>query len=691
MSPIRPVDARQNRGGRALQPGRGVLPALHLISGTATREACHAAILGAASLLEELFGISMLLAAEAAELGHGPVMVWRSADNFANADIAAWLTRARAGHALAFRHEAAGVVAAGGPERDAPNILLIADCLLLPPELEIAMRDVAEFSARHLYRLNREEEMRRRLGADRGAAQDAMLLRAHADLAWEAGADGILHVTEIFRDRRDLARKLEGLKLADLAPGLSNLERPLRAKPITLDGELAPLFLTACPDPAGKFPLRGVVAQLETQLETEPAVAALMLAGVVAARQREEQLRSEAEGMLLGLRVLLSDAPFREKLRQLARQLTSAIGCDEARLILVRPGDMPRLVMPDDETLGPRALAIIERLEDSAAMRLLTDGDGDVRRLRALLRLPPGDILAINLPASGEHYHLLCRARRGLTQSDYGVTERISLLLRQALLIQEDQKQMIHAAKLSALGQMSTGIAHELRQPLNAMSIAVQNIDLLVEMDKLSPITLKEKTGKILAQIDRASKIMDRMRRFGRKTAGDYKPVGLAAMARSARSLMDAVIAGAGIQFEIAVPDDLTVMAEELEIEQVLVNLIQNAADALSDRRGGGHIRFWSCDDPEDAALVRLNAEDNGPGFPPEVRKHALDAFFTTKPEGKGTGLGLSIAHSILREHGGRILIGEGPMGGGMVSLVLKRPQARLIPFAARPSQAVPS
>src|SRR6185312_622451 len=178
MSPTRPADARPHHGGRgALLPERGVLPGLHLISAAATREACHAAILACANLLEDLFGIAIVLAAEAAELGHGPVMVWRSADNFPDMDIAAWLTRARPGHALAFRQEAAGLMAAGGPDRDAPRIVLFADCLLLPPELETAMRDVAEFSARHLHHLNREEEIRRKLRTDRGAAQDAMLLR----------------------------------------------------------------------------------------------------------------------------------------------------------------------------------------------------------------------------------------------------------------------------------------------------------------------------------------------------------------------------------------------------------------------------------------------------------------------------------------------------------------------------------
>lgn len=85
--------------------------------------------------------------------------------------------------------------------------------------------------------------------------------------------------------------------------------------------------------------------------------------------------------------------------------------------------------------------------------------------------------------------------------------------------------------------------------------------------------------------------------------------------------------------------------------------------------------------------MLHLHVEDNGPGFPPDVIKHALDAFFTTKPEGKGTGLGLSITHSILREHGGRVLVGNGEMGGGRITLVMRRPDAQILPFSPRPSE----
>jgi len=180
--------------------------------------------------------------------------------------------------------------------------------------------------------------------------------------------------------------------------------------------------------------------------------------------------------------------------------------------------------------------------------------------------------------------------------------------------------------------------------------------------------------------------VMDRMRRFGRRTAGEYKPAPIAAIARSARSLMDPLILSSGIAIDIDIPDELRGIADELEIEQVLVNLIQNAADAR-DAKPGGRIRIWSEDDPDDPGALRLHVDDNGPGFPPDVLAHALDAFFTTKPEGKGTGLGLSIAHSILREHGGRILVGNGTLGGGRITLVLRRPGAQVLPFVPRSAE----
>src|ERR1700742_3888940 len=120
MSSTRPVDTRK-RG--SFEPGRGILPGLHLIQSARTREACHAAMAQNAELLEDLFGFSILLMAEAVESGRGPAIIWRNKpeSSFADLDLAAWLRRAQiqAGRAVSCGAAAAGVAMGGGFERDA--------------------------------------------------------------------------------------------------------------------------------------------------------------------------------------------------------------------------------------------------------------------------------------------------------------------------------------------------------------------------------------------------------------------------------------------------------------------------------------------------------------------------------------------------------------------------------------------
>jgi signal transduction histidine kinase len=542
------------------------------------------------------------------------------------------------------------------------------------------MQDLAQVSAQHLQRIRRDRETHsQRLRLDSDDRLNAALVQAGADLVWQADSDGILQVTHIFHGRGDLARQIHGQSLAAILPAGTDVQAflasnsAIRFQPITPPGAAEELFLTVTRRDE-TAPLCGTVCAFRTPPSERVAVEAVLLEAIMGARQREEMLRREAEAMMLGLRLLLGDLSFREKLERLAHHLTAAIDCDEVRLIQKRPGERPRLLLQDVQF--DNRVRRLENLLDAADARpvnVFKDGSEDAVFLSNTLDMRSGDIVLIALSALAERHYLLCRARSSLTMGDQDLAERISLLLQQALLLQGDQQRMIHTAKLSALGQMSTSIAHELRQPLNTISIAAQNIELMVEREKLDSSLLMEKSARILSQVERACKVMDRMRRFGRKTVGEYVVVSLAEMTRSARSLMDKIVLESGISIDIDVPEDLNVLADELEIEQVLVNLIQNSADAIAEKQGaGGKIRMSVADAAADPAMVHLQVEDNGPGFPEDVQKHALDAFFTTKPQGKGTGLGLSIAHSILREHGGRLLIGNGKMGG-MVTLILRR------------------
>lgn len=137
---------------------------------------------------------------------------------------------------------------------------------------------------------------------------------------------------------------------------------------------------------------------------------------------------------------------------------------------------------------------------------------------------------------------------------------------------------------------------------------------------------------------------------------------------------MNHVLLQAGVRFEKQVPEDLTVFADQLQLEQVIANLMQNAVDAISGigarhEREESLIRIVAAPAAEEGMAV-IRVEDSGPGFRPEIMERVLQPFFTTKSAEHGTGLGLAICDTIVRESGGRIELGN-HAGGGYVALLL--------------------
>jgi signal transduction histidine kinase len=672
-----------------------VMPSVRKILAARTVESCHAALVEATRLLQTLSLRPVNLACEITlPAPDRPSLVWRAGGLFGQGTgtpmgFQDWFVRAsrQPGRFCAFDALVCGVVGAAGLDEIGLYVALLAECDPDDsPALETALADLAAVSAQCLHRLRRDEESRliRERGTARGLTHTE-LLRASVDLLWEETEAGALHVTQIFNNRTDLAHRFEGRPLAALTvaggkslTALAAHSKALRS--IRLDPAAATspdtLYITVCPPPGGRGRLTGTLSTGPDIAMDRLALDAQLLQSMVGARTREDELRHEIEAMLLGLRALLSPAPFRDKLEELARHLAGAIGGDVLEMIQQRPGEKPRLMLSLEPLPAEKALALQRVLLATAGrdVTLLTAGSDENVLAAAALGARPGDIALIAIPYQADQFHLACRARRGFGPRDIRLAERFSLLLRQALVLRDDQDRVIHAAKLSALGQISTNIAHELRQPLNTISIAMQNVEMLIEREAITPQILKEKVDRVLQQIDRACRVMDKMRRFGRKSGGNYKSVPLYTLVQSAVGLMQRVAENQGVAIDMDVAEDQQVMADELEIEQVLVNLIQNAVDAIADNPARpGRIRIWSGADPDDPDGLCLNVEDNGSGFSPEVLQHALDAFFTTKAEGKGTGLGLSISHAILREHGGRLELGNG-VQGGRVTLYLRRP-----------------
>ena len=229
---------------------------------------------------------------------------------------------------------------------------------------------------------------------------------------------------------------------------------------------------------------------------------------------------------------------------------------------------------------------------------------------------------------------------------------------------------LAQSAKLITLGEMATGMAHELNQPLNVIKMAAQITQL--ELDEataqggtaaaMQVADLRRGLQQIATQVDRAASIIEHMRIFGRAPSGQAQPVDAVQVCRDAVSLVREQLRSLGIAIVVEDPgEELLVRIHRILIEQVIVNLAMNARDAISDDgRSTGTVQVR----PQRAAdgKVVILVSDDGPGVPAALRSRLFEPFFTTKPIGKGVGLGLAISFGIVRDSGGSLtLTDDGP------------------------------
>ena len=219
--------------------------------------------------------------------------------------------------------------------------------------------------------------------------------------------------------------------------------------------------------------------------------------------------------------------------------------------------------------------------------------------------------------------------------------------------------QLLQAEKLAALGQTISGVAHELNNPLAT---------ILTWAERLSQRSVDDQTRKgletILSESERAAKIVRNLLTFARKRQTTRAMVDLNQIVRETLALRSYEQRLSNISILEALPAGLPVVfADPHQVQQVLLNLIINAEQAMIAANGRGTliIRTWY---DVDADAVILEVNDDGPGVPEEVQPRIFDPFFTTKEVGKGTGLGLTVAYAIVQEHGGRISVKSEPGRG---------------------------
>ena len=242
------------------------------------------------------------------------------------------------------------------------------------------------------------------------------------------------------------------------------------------------------------------------------------------------------------------------------------------------------------------------------------------------------------------------------------------------------QDQLIQSEKMSAMGQLIAGVAHDLNNPLASV---VGFSDFLAEAGEI-PAALAEPLQVIRQEAERAATIVRNLLSFARKQEGERQVQAIRPLLESTLALMRnqlmALKVEATLEIEPGIPP-IAVNANQMK--QVFVNLIVNAAQAIAGAKDGapGHIwitaRRWL-----DGASISV--ADDGPGIPEHLAERVFEPFFTTKPEGQGTGLGLSISQGIVKEHGGRITLDSAPGQGATFTVELPGS------VAARPGGAPP-
>lgn len=247
-------------------------------------------------------------------------------------------------------------------------------------------------------------------------------------------------------------------------------------------------------------------------------------------------------------------------------------------------------------------------------------------------------------------------------------------LARALAVFRQTRDDLIQAAKLAALGQMAAGLSHELNQPLAAIRSHAHNGALLLERGR--PEEARKAIGRIQALTTRAADLIAHLRRFARKPGVVLAPVAVGDVVETALSLFGPRFDAERVALERDLPAArLHVHAEEIRLEQVLVNLIANALDAVAGARDA----TIAIGARRDGHRVEIWVADNGPGIDRAHLERIFDPFFTTKPVGSGLGLGLSLSYNIIKDLGGTLAVAETGPGGTRFLITLEGTTAHVM------------
>jgi two-component system sensor kinase FixL len=237
--------------------------------------------------------------------------------------------------------------------------------------------------------------------------------------------------------------------------------------------------------------------------------------------------------------------------------------------------------------------------------------------------------------------------------------------------LQELQNELVHVSRLTALGEMASALAHELNQPLSAITNYLKGSRMLLARDAVPHERVADAVERAAAEALRAGDIIRRLREFVARGETERSVESLPKLVEeaSALALVGAKEYGIRVQYDFSRDVDL-VLADKVQIQQVVLNLVRNAVDAMADSPSGRRELIVALE-PVGDDMAQVSVTDTGPGIDPEIADQLFRPFITTKRT--GMGVGLSISRTIVEAHGGRIWAEPHPGGGARFGFTLHR------------------
>ncbi len=239
------------------------------------------------------------------------------------------------------------------------------------------------------------------------------------------------------------------------------------------------------------------------------------------------------------------------------------------------------------------------------------------------------------------------------------VSDCIDAFNKMVAEIDSGQEQLLQSRKLASIGTFTSGVAHELNNPINNISLIVDS--LIEDGESLSPEESMRLYHDLMDQAERSSEIVKNLLEFSRVDQDHFENISMEEMIKKTERLLKNELNIKRVKFHTRIEENLPkVRIDQSRLQQALVNLLLNGIQAMPD---GGELTLIIETDPE-SGDIRMDVRDTGTGIPREQLDSIFDPFFTTKKEGEGTGLGLSVTYNIIQRHNGRITV-ESTVGRG--------------------------